>query len=42
MVQCLMLPETINKKFAISSVEGEGPGQDAAKWQALFAAAQKI
>uniref|UniRef100_A0A383VWN8 NAD(P)-binding domain-containing protein n=1 Tax=Tetradesmus obliquus TaxID=3088 RepID=A0A383VWN8_TETOB len=37
-VQSLQSTATENKAFAIASVEGEGPGQDAAKWQALFTA----
>ena len=37
-VQALALDVAENKAFAITSKAGEGPGQDAAKWGALFAA----
>ncbi|KAF8064552.1 hypothetical protein HT031_003352 [Scenedesmus sp. PABB004] len=36
-VQALQAAATENRAFALESVEGEGPGQDAAKWAALFA-----
>jgi hypothetical protein len=35
-VQALQLPVAENRAFALASVEGEGPGQDAGKWEALF------
>lgn len=35
-VQSLMLDECDNRKFSITSKEGEGPAQDAQKWKALF------
>jgi uncharacterized protein YbjT (DUF2867 family) len=35
-VQSLALEEVEGRAFAVSSKEGEGPGQDAAKWRALF------
>jgi uncharacterized protein YbjT (DUF2867 family) len=35
-VQALTLPETEGRAFAVASKEGAGPGQDAAKWKALF------
>jgi hypothetical protein len=38
-VQALAQAGTTNKAFAISSTEGEGPGQDAGAWQRLFASA---
>lgn len=37
-VQSLQTLDAENRAFALSSVQGEGPGQDAAKWRALFAA----
>jgi hypothetical protein len=37
-VQSLQSIATENRAFALASVEGEGPGQDAAKWQELFTA----
>lgn len=37
-VQALMQAGAENKAFAISSVEGDGPGEDASRWQALFEA----
>lgn len=37
-VQSLQSTATENKAFAIASVEGDGPGQDAAKWGQLFQA----
>jgi hypothetical protein len=37
-VQSLQSAATENKAFAIASVEGDGPGQDAAKWGQLFQA----
>lgn len=39
MVQALQLATTENKVFALASVEGDGPAQDAAKWERLFEAA---
>lgn len=36
-VQALALDSTEGRAFAVSSSEGAGPGQDAAKWKALFA-----
>jgi hypothetical protein len=38
-VQSLTQEGTTNKAYAISSTEGDGPGQDAGKWQRLFASA---
>lgn len=35
-VQALALESTQGKAFAITSTEGDGPGQDAGKWKALF------
>jgi hypothetical protein len=35
-VQALQQECTDNRAFALASVEGEGPGQDAGKWQQLF------
>ena len=32
--------EVLEKKFSVGSVEGTGPGSDAAQWKALFAAAK--
>jgi len=37
-VQALQQECTDNRVYAIASVEGDGPGQDAAKWQQLFTA----
>jgi uncharacterized protein YbjT (DUF2867 family) len=37
-VQALALPGTEGRAYAIESKEGEGPGGDAGKWDALFAA----
>lgn len=37
-VQSLLLPSTANRYFAICSTEGDGPGKDSAKWDALFKA----
>ncbi|PNH04616.1 hypothetical protein TSOC_009198 [Tetrabaena socialis] len=37
-VQSLLLPSTANRYFSVCSTEGEGPGSDSAKWEALFAA----
>lgn len=37
-VQALQMVVTENKAFALASVEGDGPGQDAGKWQQLFTA----
>lgn len=37
-VQALQLECTDNRVYALASVEGEGPGQDSAKWQQLFSA----
>jgi hypothetical protein len=37
-VQALQMVVTDNKAFALASVEGDGPGQDAGKWQQLFTA----
>lgn len=37
-VQALQLECTDNRAYALASVEGEGPGQDSAKWQQLFSA----
>ncbi len=39
-VQSLLNPRTENRAYCIISKEGEGPGQDQAKWDQLFAAAQ--
>lgn len=36
-VQCLRLPATVNRVYALTSVEGEGPGTSADKWSALLA-----
>lgn len=38
-VQALGCAEAEGRAFAISSVEGEGPGADAAAWRALFVGA---
>lgn len=38
MVQSLLLPSTANRYYAICSTEGDGPGKDSAKWDALFTA----
>ena len=35
-VQSLQLQGTINKTFSITSKEGDGPGQDPKKWEALL------
>ena len=35
-VQSLMLDVAENRAIALTSTPGEGPGQDAAKWRALF------
>jgi uncharacterized protein YbjT (DUF2867 family) len=35
-LQSLMLPETQGRAIALTSVEGEGPGEDSSKWKALF------
>jgi hypothetical protein len=35
-VQALRLASTENRAFALASVEGDGPGQDAGKWDKLF------
>ncbi|GLC44421.1 hypothetical protein PLESTB_000471700 [Pleodorina starrii] len=37
-VQSMLLPTTTNHYYSISSTEGEGPGKDSARWEALFAA----
>lgn len=37
-VQALQQECTDNRVYAIASVEGDGPGEDAAKWQQLFTA----
>ena len=36
-LQSLLLPGTANRYFSLCSKEGDGPGQDTAKWSALFA-----
>lgn len=36
-VQCLQLPSTVNRAYALTSVEGEGPGTSTEKWSALLA-----
>lgn len=38
LLQSMLLSETENKAFAVTSTEGEGPGTDKSKWQALFQA----
>lgn len=38
-VQSLALPCTLGEAFELGSTEGEGPGDDAASWEALFAGA---
>jgi len=38
-VQSFLLTEAENKAFSVSSMEGEGPGTEAAKWKALFTSA---
>ena len=38
LLQSMLLPETENKVFAVTSTEGEGPGTDKNKWKALFQA----
>ena len=38
LLQSLLLSETENKVFALTSTEGEGPGTDTKKWQGLFQA----
>jgi len=37
-IQALSLASAENKAFALASKEGEGPGEDAARWDALFTA----
>lgn len=37
-VQSLLLECTENHAYGLASAEGDGPGQDAAKWQQLFTA----
>lgn len=37
-VQALQQACTENHAYALASVEGDGPGQDAARWQQLFTA----
>ncbi len=39
MLQALTAEAAEGKKFSLQSKEGEGPGQDQAAWQALFAGA---
>ncbi|KEH18080.1 NAD-dependent epimerase/dehydratase family protein [Medicago truncatula] len=39
-VQALDLEVTENQIYEVNSVEGEGPGNDAQKWQELFEAAR--
>lgn len=36
-VQCLWMPFTVNRVYALTSAEGEGPGTSADKWSALLA-----
>lgn len=36
-VQMLSLDGTEGKAYAITSTQGEGPGKDPSKWQALLA-----
>ncbi|KAL3162977.1 hypothetical protein ABBQ32_009409 [Trebouxia sp. C0010 RCD-2024] len=36
LLQSLLLSETENRVFALTSTEGEGPGTDTKKWQGLF------
>ena len=36
-VQMLSMDGTEGKAYAITSTEGEGPGKDPSKWQALLA-----
>lgn len=38
LLQSMLLPETENKVFAVTSTEGEGPGTDKNKWKILFQA----
>lgn len=38
LLQSILLSETENKAFALTSTEGEGPGTDKKKWQVLFQA----
>lgn len=38
LLQSMLLPETENKVYAVTSTEGEGPGTDKKKWKALFKA----
>ncbi|XP_024402564.1 uncharacterized protein At5g02240 [Physcomitrium patens] len=40
-IQALDIPCTIGQTYEISSVEGEGPGKDTARWEALFRNPQK-
>ena len=35
-MQSLLQDCTENHAYALASVEGDGPGQDAARWQQLF------
>ncbi|KXZ56794.1 hypothetical protein GPECTOR_1g715 [Gonium pectorale] len=37
-VQSLLLPAAVNRYFSLCSTEGEGPGQDSARWGELFSA----
>lgn len=39
-VQSLLSSKAENKAFAITSTQGDGPGQDASKWEQLFGTAQ--
>ena len=35
-VQALACAETVGRQYAMETVEGAGPGTDAASWEALF------
>ncbi|GAX80533.1 hypothetical protein CEUSTIGMA_g7971.t1 [Chlamydomonas eustigma] len=39
-VQSLLIESTVGKKIAMGNVQGEGPGSDTQKWQAIFQAAK--
>ncbi len=39
-VQSLLSESAVGKKFAMASMEGKGPQDDRAQWEALFAAAK--